>query len=156
MEKTFRDHWIKKDVAEQIERLCISAGVTEKDVSAGYAGDVPNSLLAGQDLEGSTTDKGIFVPHEDIITEMMMHHGLDELTARDILATVLGFGKGVVDNAKKELIDAAQDTDASKSDIAARIKAVQLKTQGATIAARERAGEAKGKSFADVWNGSRA
>ncbi len=58
--------------------------------------------------------------------------------------------KGQMEAAKKDLIDAAEDTD-SKKMLAAKIKSAQEKIQNATIAEREKSGEARGKSFADGW-----
>lgn len=99
-----------------------------------------------------------FVPHEDIISELVSLHGLDQVAATSLLDMVLGrLGKGQVEEAKKDLIEMAEDTkDTTKTDLAANIKAAQLKSQKATIAARQAAGDAKGKSFGDEWRRSNA
>lgn len=255
--KAMDDAGFLAKVDEYIDRLGITAGIKAKSVGIGFAGPVPGSLLARQDLEGrkassseydlemsnerrqgqndgakyasvrksedsaSTVNETAtkyadaavagFIPHEDIISEMMSLHGLDYMMASDILASVLArvgkssteklakdstvyvcftdsegmeqerafpvkgdadafcevikplgytnvrveFGKGAVEEAKKDLIEMAEsDKDTNKTDLAANIKAVQLKGQKATIAAREAAGEAKGKSFKDAWRGA--
>ena len=136
--KAIGDEDFLAKVDEYIETLGISSGVknasrqTKKDVSAGYAGDVPNSLLADQDLEGTTKASPRSQSHEQRVD-------LNEVT------------KDQVDEAKKDLIEAAEDTDASKKTIAERIIEAQKKTMGATISARQRAGDAVGKSFSEVW-----
>lgn len=60
--------------------------------------------------------------------------------------------KGQVEETKKDLIEMADNsTDMSKTDLAANIKAVQLRRQKATISARAREGDAVGKTFKQGW-----
>lgn len=64
--------------------------------------------------------------------------------------------KSEVEETKKDLIDASMDaTEADgkkeKTELVDRIKAIQIERQKATIRARERAGEATGKSFKQGW-----
>ena len=102
--------------------------------------------VAFTDEEGNEQERA-FMTQADAEAFMVNLEALDCYTSIS-----MQFGKGAVDTARKELIDAAmEDTDASKKTIAARIKAAQQKIQRSTIVARERAGDAVGKSFKDVW-----
>lgn len=113
------------------------------------------SVFKAMKMTKATIGAGVFVPHEDVLMEMRMNHGLDELSAQCILADVLeSLGKGGVEETGKELEDSAEEAkhaDVPTESIVENIKNIQVKRQKATIVARERSKSATSKSFQEQW-----
>ncbi len=151
-----------------------------RSLGIGYAGGIPSSLLARQDLE--TTKLAKSQAKKDSVAKAgdMMYcvrtngteyfrtpvkaeaeEMLGVLTSQGQFAVliqekIMGAEKGQVETTGKQLDHAvvaaekAEDTE-EKDDLATRIKTIQLKRQKATIAERSKEVGKGGKKFKDVW-----
>lgn len=139
------------------------------------AGPVPSSLLAGQDLEGSTR-KSTFSKAATKCWVVRCNGAdsrfYDKKEAMECLETVRASGtyavlveetvmseteKGAIETTGKQLdraVDAAKKADTPKETetLVDRIKNIQIRRQKATTIARERE-ETTGKTFKQVWKG---
>lgn len=163
----------KEEFMVKIDQYMSTLGINSKrkSVNIGDAGGVPNSLLARQDLETKTIKKSmdksstsIGVWYNDPSGKALCAYFPNQIDAEAFAESIKAVGmkdikivKGQVEQTGKELKEASKDaedadTKTEVKSVVDNIKAVQIKRQGATILAREKTIEFKGKSFRNIWD----
>jgi co-chaperonin GroES (HSP10) len=159
----FKKHWIEKGLGDNI-------------VNISDAGDIPESLLARQDLENENnkqSTKSTFMVGDIVCLSpgvdgkvigingskyvVMTTIGTEETIDQEWIDAGNVTLKGAVEQTGKDLDKlkekaADADTEGEKDSIAGRIKSAQEKRQKATIVAREK--ESTEKSFKNFWKNS--
>lgn len=141
----------------------------QKSVGTDFAGKVPSSLLARQDLETTKSCTFAIWYYDKCGNRLcaVFNNAIDsEAFIRDLMSMgyqekdIAIMTKGVVEQTGKKLKDEAEkakdaDTKTEVKSVIDTIKEVQLRRQTATIQARDKAVGKDRKSFKDVWNSNK-